>query len=191
MKVYLAGPDVFLPDAAAMGERKREICAAHGLIGLFPLDNKIAADSPTASKEIFLANTDLMRQADAIIAHLTPFRGPSADAGTVYELGFMAGTGKLCAGYSNVPLNYADKAQAEFTSAAKAAVDSNGMMIEDFGLADNLMIVHALDMFGIPLVLPRLPVDDSFRDLAGFEACVRLLADRSTKSRSTAAAKRA
>ena len=33
----------------------------------------------------------MMDEADAIIANLTPFRGPSADAGTVYELGYMAG----------------------------------------------------------------------------------------------------
>ena len=31
-----------------------------------------------------------MKEADAIIANLTPFRGPSADTGTVYELGYMA-----------------------------------------------------------------------------------------------------
>ena len=39
-----------------------------------------------------------MDAADAIIANLTPFRGPSADAGTVYELGYMAGRGKFCLG---------------------------------------------------------------------------------------------
>ena len=37
----------------------------------------------------------MMDAADAIIANLTPFRGPGADAGTVYELGYMAGRGKL------------------------------------------------------------------------------------------------
>jgi nucleoside 2-deoxyribosyltransferase len=181
MKVYLAGPDVFLPDAVAMGARKRAICAAHGLTGLFPLDNAIERDRPMAAGEIFHANTELMRQADAIIAHLTPFRGPSADAGTVYELGFMAGAGKLCAGYSNIAGVYADKVRAGLGSDAKVAADSYGMMIEDFALADNLMIVHALETFGIPLILPRQPVHDPFRDLTGFEACVRLLAERSAK----------
>ena len=47
-----------------------------------------------------------MDAADAIIANLTPFRGPSADAGTVYELGYMAGRGKLCLAYSNDPSPY-------------------------------------------------------------------------------------
>ena len=27
MKIYLAGPDVFLPDALAIGQRKQDICA--------------------------------------------------------------------------------------------------------------------------------------------------------------------
>ena len=39
--VYLAGPDVFLPDAVDIGRRKVELCARHGLTGLYPLDNAI------------------------------------------------------------------------------------------------------------------------------------------------------
>ena len=50
-----------------------------------------------------------MNSADAIIANLTPFRGPGADAGTVYELGYMAARGKLCLGYSNDPASYAER----------------------------------------------------------------------------------
>ena len=41
MKIYLAGPDVFLPDAVEIGRRKAAICARHGLTGLYPLDNAI------------------------------------------------------------------------------------------------------------------------------------------------------
>ena len=41
MKIYLAGPDVFLPDAVEIGRQKAAICAAHGLAGLYPLDNAI------------------------------------------------------------------------------------------------------------------------------------------------------
>ena len=51
----------------------------------------------------------MMDAADAIIANLTPFRGPGADSGTVYELGYMAGRGKPCFGYSNDPSLYADR----------------------------------------------------------------------------------
>jgi len=35
---YLAGPDVFLPDARAHARRKVEICARHGILGRPPLN---------------------------------------------------------------------------------------------------------------------------------------------------------
>jgi nucleoside 2-deoxyribosyltransferase len=100
-RVYLAGPEVFLPDAVDIGRRKVELCTRHGLIGLYPLDNAIDHTAKDASLRIFRGNEAMMIEADAMIANLTPFRGPSADAGTVYELGYMAGRGKLCLGYSN------------------------------------------------------------------------------------------
>lgn len=185
MKIYLAGPEVFLPDAVRMGRRKQEICARHGLIGLFPLDNALAARAEEPlSRRIFAANTALMDQADAIIANLTPFRGPSADAGTVYELGFMlglrqAGQNKLCLGYSNIALSYRDKVRARFTlTRDKSGVlrDEDELEAEDFGLADNLMIIHGLERSGHALVAPAQPVADPLRDLAAFEACVAIAA---------------
>ena len=45
-RVYLAGPDVFLPDASAWLERKKAICAGVGLIGVSPLDD--LPDEPAA-----------------------------------------------------------------------------------------------------------------------------------------------
>ena len=101
MKIYLAGPDVFLPDAVEIGRRKAEICARYGVTGLYPLDNTVDLSAADASLTIFKGNEAMMDAADAIIANLTPFRGPGADAGTVYELGYMAGRGKICLGYSN------------------------------------------------------------------------------------------
>src|SRR4051812_31249292 len=118
MKVYLAGPDVFLPDASDVGRRKVDICAAHGLTGLFPLDNKVNVESRGASRKIFRGNKKMMDKANVIIANLTPFRGPSADAGTIYELGYMAGLGKLCLGYSNDPSLYV-KRVAKFSRVTK------------------------------------------------------------------------
>src|SRR5580704_1531739 len=109
MKVYLSGPDVFLPDAVEAGRRKVELCTRYGLTGLYPLDNAIDIAARDASLAIFRGNEAMMNSADAIIANLTPFRGPGADAGTAYELGYMAGCGKLCLGYSNVASSYADR----------------------------------------------------------------------------------
>jgi nucleoside 2-deoxyribosyltransferase len=180
MKIYLAGPDVFLRDAVGIGRRKVDLCALHGLTGLYPLDNAIDLAAKDASLRIFRGNETMMIAADAIIANLTPFRGPGADAGTVYELGYMAGRGKLCLGYSNDPSCYADRVR-EFTAVTShdgRLVDARGLTVEDFGLADNLMMIHALDLHGCALIKPRQAPSDIWHDLTAFETCVRLAAGR-------------
>jgi nucleoside 2-deoxyribosyltransferase len=181
MKVYLAGPDVFLPDAVEVGQRKAAICARHGLTGFYPLDNAVDLAAHDASRAIYAANEAMMIASDAIVANLTPFRGASADAGTVFELGFMAGRGKLCLGYSNDIWNYTERVRRREAVKAVAdgrLIDTEGLWVEDFGLADNLMIVHGLDVHGCPLIAPRLPPLDPWHDLTAFEACVHLVAER-------------
>jgi nucleoside 2-deoxyribosyltransferase len=180
MKVYLAGPDVFLPDALEVGRQKTEICRRHGLTGLYPLDNVVDRAATEASLQIFKANETMMDQAHAIIANLTPFRGPGADAGTVYELGYMAARGKFCLGYSNDPAIYSDRVRriTKVTAQAGHLVDADGLTVEDFGHTDNLMMIHALDLYGAPLVLPREKPVDIWHDLTAFEVCVALAAAR-------------
>ena len=180
MKIYLAGPDVFLPDGLEIGRQKIDICSRHGLIGLYPLDNVVDRAAIDASLRIFKANEAMMDQADAIIANLTPFRGPGADAGTVYELGYMAARGKLCLGYSNDPSTYAERVRrfTQVTADAGYLTDADGLTVEDFGHNDNLMMIHALDLNGRPLVLPSQRPADTWRDLTAFETCVRLAAKR-------------
>ena len=180
MKIYLAGPDVFLPDAVEIGRRKAAICAAHGLTGLYPLDNAIDVSAGEVSLNIFRGNQAMMDAADAVIANLTPFRGPGADAGTAYELGYMAARGKLCLGYSNDPTIYAERVRrfTEVSSQDGHLVDAEELTVEDFGLSDNLMMMHALDLSGSRLVTPRQAPADIWHDLTAFEACVRLAAER-------------
>ena len=122
----------------------------------------------------------MMDAADAVIANLTPFRGPSADAGTVYELGYMAGRAKLCLGYSNDPSVYADRVRRfdDVNSRDGRLIDAQGLTVEDFGLTDNLMMIHALDIHGCALVMPTHAPADMWHDLAAFETCVRLAAER-------------
>ena len=69
MKIYLAGPDVFLPDAVEIGRRKADICARHGLVGLYPLNNVVDLAASSASLDIFEGNEAMMDAADAIIAN--------------------------------------------------------------------------------------------------------------------------
>lgn len=180
MKIYLAGPDVFLPDAAEIGKRKTAICRRYGLTGLYPLDNTVDLAAAGASMAIFKGNEAMMDAADAIIANLTPFRGPGADPGTVYELGYMAGRQKLCLGYSNNPSTYEERTRlfTAVTARGGSLVDAEGLKVEDFGLSDNLMMMHALDRHGCALVTSRRKPADIWHNLTAFERCVQLAARR-------------
>ena len=90
VSVYLAGPEVFLPNAREIGARKRAICERHGLIGVFPADEETACDPALPLSEWGLAISrvmeQVMRKCDTMIVNLTPFRGPSADVDSAYEM---------------------------------------------------------------------------------------------------------
>ena len=68
-------------------------------------------------------------------------------------------------------------------SASGHLTDSVGLTVEDFGWPDNLMMIHALDLHGCPLVTPKRTPADIWHDLAAFEACVGLAADRAKAKR--------
>jgi len=178
--IYLAGPDVFFPNAIDVLAAKKALCARYGCLGLPPLDVELSAAGKPTAGSIFARNLALMRRADLIIANLTPFRGPGADAGTVYELGYMAGRRKLCLGYSNDPSLYAERVArfTELNTSDGRLTDAQGLTVENFDLPDNLMMIHALDLHGCPLAAPRQPAEDIWHDLTSFETCVRLAAER-------------
>ena len=88
-KIYLAGFDVFAPDARQRGAQMKMLCAGRGCIGLYPLDNEAAC-----AADIFAGNCGLIDQADAVIANLNPFRGQEPDSGTCFEVGYAFAKGK-------------------------------------------------------------------------------------------------
>ena len=54
--LYLAGPDVFRPDAAARGEALKALCREFGFEGLFPLDQALPvqiADPAAQARSIY------------------------------------------------------------------------------------------------------------------------------------------
>ncbi|MGC2854713.1 nucleoside 2-deoxyribosyltransferase [Novispirillum sp. DQ9] len=178
--VYLAGPEVFLPDAVAIGAAKKAICARHGLEGLFPLDNALdlaGRAPPEAGRAIFRANVALMRRADAVIANLTPFRGPGCDPGTAFEVGFLHALGKPVFAYANTAQGHAARVVDFFGGAVERRadgrlVDPEGLEVEDFGLVDNLMLDGAALEAGCFLSGP-VPWRDRISDLGLFEEAVR------------------
>lgn len=184
LKVYLAGPDVFLPDALDVLEQKKKICAKHGFLGVSPLDNEADGGGMTPMQlamHISRGNEQTMDACDLIVANMTPFRGPSMDVGTAYEMGYMRAQKKPIYGYSNDPAPYADRvagffkatSPAPFTQSADGrTLDPHGLTVEAFGLADNLMMVGAIDACGGQVHMPSSPVRDPGRDMVWFEQAV-------------------
>lgn len=171
---YLAGPDVFLPHAAALAAEKVAICARHGFAGQAPFNPDFAQlDSLPAAeawRRIYRYDMDMMRRCDLVIANLTPFRGASADAGTLVELGWFLGAGKPIFAYSNAAEDFAQRSMAQ-----RAAVPDPlpGLTVEGFGLPDNLMIAGAVEQGGgLPVTRPRDGMSRAFDALDVFELCV-------------------
>jgi nucleoside 2-deoxyribosyltransferase len=180
-RVYLAGPDVFLPDAVAWMERKKAICAGFQLVGVSPLDDLLNQPPAWANlpdwRRIALRNEAHIRSCSAIVANVTPFRGPSADVGTVYEIGFARGLGLKVFGYATVATAFLDRTLSSIGGGRQEADgswrDADGLLVEQFGLFDNLMIEGGITESGGTLIRAD---QDRWNDLTVFERCVQAAA---------------
>jgi nucleoside 2-deoxyribosyltransferase len=175
---YLAGPDVFLPNAVEHAARKVSICLRYGIRGLPPLNEDIAALASLSEAEagiaIFRKDVEMMEAAEIVIANLTPFRGASADSGTLVEIGWFLGRNRPIFGYSNSATLFDARSRAQV---AAVPDPMPGLAVEGFGLPDNLMIPGAvLSAGGLPMVLPKDGQDLPFDALDVFERCVALAA---------------
>ena len=176
--VYLAGPDVFLPNAREHALRKAEICARHGIIGRPPLNEDIdslrALPDQAAWPAIFRKDLAMMEECTAIIANLTPFRGPSADAGTLVEVGWFLGRGRHVFGYSNSAVPFGERSRRHVAAQSDPLP---GLTVEGFGLPDNLMVAGAVLAGGDhSMVLPPNNDDRPFDALDVFTRCVEVAA---------------
>jgi nucleoside 2-deoxyribosyltransferase len=149
-RAYLAGPDVFWPDALARAEALKAVCTAHGFAGLFPLDQELEprpGEAPAGlAARIRAANLELIRSAELVFAHVEPFRGAGADDGTAYEMGFAAALGRPVFAYGGDGLSLRERTGRLFAleqDANGSWIDPEGRQVEDFGLAVNLMLVTA------------------------------------------------
>lgn len=150
-RIYLAGPDVFFPDSAAIFQRLKAQCDHLGLCGVEPSDGGLAAGfvgpDELLAQRIFEANLQLIRAADGVIANLMAFRGHEPDSGTVFEVGFAAALGKPVAAYGVDPRSYADRIAAAMPCATDAAgvlrEVANGTMVEGLGQRLNLMLTRS------------------------------------------------
>ncbi|TGN40273.1 nucleoside 2-deoxyribosyltransferase [Marinobacter confluentis] len=175
-RIYLAGPEVFFPAAehkTIVAEKKR-LLQEHGFEGIDPLDTELAFSGNEAKlrrgHKIYRANRGLMDSCDAIIANLTPFRGISADPGTVFEVGYMIGQGKRAYGFTLDSQHYRERVGA-------TCRDERGHTIEDFEMSDNLMIEGGIYGSGGQLFVAEQAGEHPFFSADLFRRCVRALAN--------------
>ena len=170
--IYLAGPDLWFPDAEAHDLRKRTLVEAAGFKALTPFDNATHEIEPSEvmARELYAETAQRLRQAGALIANLTPWRGPGADPATAYACGYFAALGKPVFAY----LNISDEAEADYRDrvdrlmgaqpdAAGVLRDPDDCEIEDFALPENLMLWAEARRFYV-IVSP-----DPLHELAGLE----------------------
>ena len=174
-RIYLAGPEVFFPasEHQAIVDEKKRLLREYGFEGVDPLDTELAFSDDEAKPErgqrIYQANRELMDSCDAIIANLIPFRGISADPGTVFEVGYMIGQGKPAFGFTLDSRRYRERA-------GSTDLDELGHTVEDFEMSDNLMIEGGIIDSGGQLFTAEQPSEHRFFSTELFRRCVRALA---------------
>lgn len=181
--VYLAGPDVFFPEFDNLIAEKARLVREYGFLpihaGVIPYPE--FADKRKTGLAISAVNEFLMRGSDAIIANLTPFRGIAADTGTVFEVGFMAALGKPVFAYTNNPIDHRTRIFRHYTSQEAGeegySMDmiTDGTMVEDFEMVDNLMIDGAVENRGGSIIKGTIADTPLTDDLTAFRSCLRLL----------------
>ncbi|MCK0196174.1 nucleoside 2-deoxyribosyltransferase [Ancylobacter sp. 6x-1] len=136
-RLYLAGPEVFRPDAVAEGARLKALCAEHGLVGVYPLDPARPGVAVEGADEIRANCIALIHQCEAVVANISPFRGPHMDPGTAWELGYATARGLPVFLWSGDRRAMVER----IVPGPAAGRDAQDHLIEDFGHPENLMIV--------------------------------------------------
>lgn len=175
--VFLAGPDLWFPDAETHLEDMAEVCRGAGLTARFGRTGlKETARTEVMAREIYANALAAVRGSDALIANLTPWRGPNADPGTAFEMGFASALGKPVLAYMNVT----DEDDADHRSRIEAMVgavpggdgrwfDMDDGEIEDLSLPENVMLWAEARRFFV-IVTP-----EPFSDTTGLSMCLDAL----------------
>ena len=179
-RIYLAGPEVFLLNAKEVGGQKKKLCQKYGFTGVFPIDVEIKVEGKSPRQiglEISCINENLIRSCDAVIANLTPFRGVSADVGTVFEVGFAHALGKKILAYTNMGAHFTERTAKALVGEVKRWADGRlrdglGMFVEENEFVDNLMLDGCIHANSGVLVVESAPIGELFTFLGGFEKCL-------------------
>jgi nucleoside 2-deoxyribosyltransferase len=185
LKLYIAGPEVFLPNAREVMKRKSALCQKYGFEAICPGDLDIPPSDTKKGFGLAISRVDeeMMNSADGVIANLTPFRGIAADVGTCFELGYMCAQGKLVAAYTNVAADHFERTVEYYNGQVAQAADGHkrgpdGLSVEDFDMIDNLMMHGGVERRGGHIAVHSSAPDALYTDLTAFEECLKALAEK-------------
>jgi nucleoside 2-deoxyribosyltransferase len=178
LSVYLSGPDAYHADGDALVADKKALCLAAGFTPVGPDAGDLTEEEPSEAmaREIYAQRVSRLKEADAVVVNLTPFRGPGCDQAAAFEAGVMSGMGKPVFAYMNVR----SEEEAELSSRVEAFEgasvgddlvwrDATGYEIEDFGLPESLMLwAEARRLYVIVTPEPH-------HDLTGLQLCLEAI----------------
>ena len=167
-KLYLAGPEIMLPNAEEVARKQKTLCERYGFIGLHPMDNNtnLRESSMKTATKIYKGDVRQVRKCDIVVANCNSFRGALVDDGTAYELGYGNALGKPSYGYVSDADSYVLRVMKRYPcyipGGSKINVDKDGYwLLDDFGTKINLMMQCGMVVNG-----GRLVIGD-------FECCLR------------------
>ena len=148
-KIYLAGPEVFLPNSLQILESHKLKCKEYGFIGLSPFDGEITIEKGLEkAKKIYQENCKLINESDIVIANCNFFRGALIDDGTAFEIGYARALGKKIFGYIKKKSSLIELVQEKIPTLDHTSgyrIDTDGYLLnEDFGNSINLMMEFAI-----------------------------------------------
>ncbi len=160
-RVYLSGPDIFLPNSKNIDSNKKSICERYGMAAVSQLDiegDRLFNGDASLAGEIFEQTQALIKNCDLLVANMSPFRGPSLEVGTALEIGFMLGLGKPVLGYSLNNEDYAarlmrlhDVFELPLNEASGDLQAPDGLVVENFGLCEGALVSGAVQSAKIPI----------------------------------------
>lgn len=154
--VYVAGPDIFKINASEIYGGYVDLCKQYSVECLYPNDDTIEpADTREAfALNIYRANINMISRCDIVLVNLEPFRGPSMDVGAAFEIGHARAMGKPVVGFTpSYTPPYFDRLKGYYGEVYKSDMGfrsrTDDVLLEDFGLCENLMIAHALNSLAV------------------------------------------
>ena len=181
VRIYLAGPEVFLPNAREVGAEKRRVAAEAGFEGVFPLDNALdlaGLDKAEQARRISLANEepDALLRRTGRQPHPVPRRVDGRRHRLRGRLHARARAARSPATPTRATTTATDRTLSGRGPAHHFDADRPHVEIEDFGLAENLMIEIAIAESGCTVVRSHVTAGTEMTDLSGFRQSLAELA---------------